>query len=135
MAKIKHFQKGFGKFLADNTNTIIVDINQNLGKTLKESAYALKKGKNMVIFPEGIRTRDGELNDFKKSFAILSKELGVPVIPVGIKGAYEAMPFGSIFPKPKKITVKFFDPIYPEKYSVDQIVETTRETINTWLKK
>ena len=135
MAKIKHFQKGFGKFLADNTNTIIVDINQNLGKTLKESAYALKKGKNMVIFPEGIRTRDGELNEFKKSFAILSKELGVPVVPFGIKGAFEALPYGAAFPRPKKIIVKFFEPIYPSAYSVEQMVEITRNTIDTWLKK
>lgn len=135
MAKVKHFQKGFGRFLADNTNTIIVDINQNLGKTLKESAYALKKGKNMVIFPEGIRTRDGELNEFKKSFAILSKELGVPIVPFGIKGAYEAFPHGSIFPRPKKIIVKFFEPIYPNDNSVEELVDTARNTIETWLKK
>lgn len=135
MAKVKHFDKGFGKFLADNSNTIIVDINQNLGRTLKESAYALKKGKNMVIFPEGIRTRDGELNEFKKSFAILSKELGVPIVPFGIKGAYEAMPFGSIFPKPKTIRVKFFDTIYPDTFKVEELVDTARNTIDTWLKK
>ena len=65
----------------------------------------------MVIFPEGMRTRDGELNEFKKSFAILSKELGIPVVPLGIRGASDSLPFGSILPKPKKITVKFFDPI------------------------
>lgn len=135
MATAKHFPKGYRRFLADNTNTIVVDINQNLGKTLKETAYALKKGKNMVIFPEGARTRDGELNEFKKSFAVLSKELGVPVVPFGIDGAYEALPFGSIFPRSKKITVKFFDPIYPDDYKVEEIVETTRNTIELWLKK
>ena len=135
MATAKHFPKGYRRFLADNTNTIVVDINQNLGKTLKETAYALKKGKNMVIFPEGARTRDGELNEFKKSFAVLSKELGVPVVPFGIDGAYEALPFGSILPRPKKITVKFFDPIYPDDYKVEEIVETTRNTIELWLKK
>ena len=89
----------------------------------------------MVIFPEGARTRDGELNEFKKSFAVLSKELGVPVVPFGIDGAYEALPFGSIFPRPKKVTVKFFDPIYPDDYKVEEIVETTRNTIELWLKK
>ena len=135
MATAKHFPKGYRRFLADNTNTIVVDINQNLGKTLKETAYALKKGKNMVIFPEGMRTRDGELNEFKKSFAILSKELGIPVVPLGISGAYDSLPFGSILPKPKKITVKFFDPIYPNDYKTEEIVETTRNTIDLWLKK
>lgn len=135
MATAKHFPKGFRRFLADNTNTIVVDVNQNLGKTLKETAYALKKGKNMVIFPEGMRTRDGELGEFKKSFAILSKELGIPVVPFGIEGAYDSLPFGSFFPKPKKIKIKFFDPIYPDDYKVEEIVETTRNTIELWLKK
>jgi 1-acyl-sn-glycerol-3-phosphate acyltransferase len=45
MATAKHFPKGYRRFFADNTNTIVVDINQNLGKTLKETAYALKREK------------------------------------------------------------------------------------------
>lgn len=134
MAKEKHFENGFMKFLAHYSNTIIVDINQNLSRTLKESAFVLKNGKNMVIFPEGIRTRDGELNEFKKSFAILSKELGIPVVPFGIKGAYEALPFGKSFPKPKKIIVEFLKPIYPTDYTVEELVNQTRNTIDTWLK-
>lgn len=133
MATSVHFEKPFKKFVANNSNTIIVNINQNLGKTLKETAYALKKGKNMVIFPEGARTRDGEINEFKKSFAILSKELGIPVVPFGIEGAYEAMPYGSIIPRPAKIKIKIFDPIYPDNYNPEEIVENTRITIKNWL--
>ncbi len=133
LAKIKHFKSKFMKNLADNGNIIIVDINDNLTTTLKESAHVLRQGKSMVIFPEGIRSRNGELSDFKKSFAILSKELNVPVVPFGIKGSYEAMPINRKVPKPKKLELEFFDPILPEGRSIDEIVELTKSTIEKWL--
>ncbi len=130
-----HFTGKFRMFFARHSNTIILNVNQNIGRTLQETAFALKNQKNVVIFPEGARTRDGELKEFKKAFAILSKELKIPVVPVGIKGAYEILPFGKFFPKPKKFKVKIFDAIYPNDYDVNQIVEKTRNTIDLWLKK
>lgn len=133
LAKIKHFKSNFMKNLADNANIIVVDINENLTTTLKESAYVLRQGKSMVIFPEGIRSRDGKLTDFKKSFAILSKELNIPVVPFGINGAYEAMPINKKLPRPKKLKLNFFDPIYPEGRSIDEIVALTKNTIENWL--
>mgnify|MGYP007007071919 CR=1 FL=1 len=45
----------------------------------------------------------------KRTFAILSKELNIPVVPFGIKGAYEAMPYGQRIPSMSPITIKFFD--------------------------
>ncbi|MGL5053708.1 MAG: AMP-binding protein, partial [Cetobacterium sp.] len=75
-----HFDGKLKKYLANNGNIILVDMNKNLKETLKIAAKILKDGKNLVIFPEGARTRDGELQEFKKSFAILSKELQIPVV-------------------------------------------------------
>ena len=87
----------------------------------------------MVIFPEGARTRDGELQEFKKTFGILSKELNIPVVPFGIRGAYEAMPYGSKFPKSLPIDIRFFDEIDPEELIIDEIVTETKNEIGTWL--
>ncbi len=98
-------------------------------------AKVLKEGKNIVIFPEGARTRDGELQEFKKTFAILSKELNIPVVPFGIRGAYESMPYGSSFPKSSPIDIKFFDEIEPEELTIDEIVQEARKEINDWLKE
>lgn len=133
MAKVKHFKNNIMKNIANNSNIILVDINENLSTTLKESAHILRNGKNLVIFPEGIRTRDGRLSEFKKSFAILSKELNVPVIPFGISGSYEAMPINSKLPRPKKLKLKFFEAVYPENKSVEEIIEVTKEAIAKWL--
>lgn len=111
----------------------------NLDKKLKESlqktAWALRLGKIVVIFPEGARTRDGNLLPFKKGFAILSKELGVPVVPVAIVGTYESMSLRDRFPKPKKIKVIFGKPINPEDRTYEEIVEETKRQVEELIKE
>lgn len=133
IATVVHFDTPLRRYLADRGNILIVDINKNLKETLQVSAEVLREGKNLVIFPEGARTRDGELQEFKKTFAILSKELNVPVVPFGIKGAYKAMPYGSKFPSMYPIKIKFFDKIYPENLTIEEIVEKSKEEIQSWL--
>ncbi|MGY0394454.1 AMP-binding protein [Fusobacterium sp. SYSU M8A802] len=135
IAVATHFDTPMRRYLADKGNIIIIDINKNLKETLQISAKVLREGKNLVIFPEGARTRDGELQEFKKTFAILSKELNIPVIPFGIRGAYESMPYGSKMPKSSPIDIKFFDEIEPEELTVDEIVNDARKDINDWLKE
>lgn len=135
IATVVHFDTPLRRYLADRGNILIVDINKNLKETLQVSAEVLREGKNLVIFPEGARTRDGELQEFKKTFAILSKELNVPVVPFGIKGAYKAMPYGSKFPSMYPIKIKFFDKICPENLTIEEIVEKSKEEIESWLTK
>jgi long-chain acyl-CoA synthetase len=54
----------------------------------------------------------------------LSAETNVPIIPVSIKGAFEALPRGSRFPKPwKKIKVKFHKSIYPDGHNYDSLMK------------
>ena len=133
LAKVKHFSKGYMKKLGENSNVILVDINKNLGEVLQTMAKVLRDGKSVVIFPEGARTRDGKMLEFKKAFAILAKEMNVPVIPFGIRGAFEAFPTNSKLPKASKIEIKFFNKISPEKLSYDEIVEKTRESLVQWV--
>jgi long-chain acyl-CoA synthetase len=83
-----------------------------------------------LIFPEGTRSANGNIGQFKKTFAILSRELNIPVVPVAIKGASDALPKGSIFPRPlKKVQVEFLEPLYPENYTYDQIANIVRNRI------
>lgn len=112
-AKEKNIRSALARFFARNSNILVLNINRDLKQTLQKIASILRKGNNMVIFPEGARSRDGRLMGFKKSFAIISKELDIPVVPVVIEGAYEKFSIGSIFPKPGKIKLKFLKPIYP----------------------
>lgn len=133
-ADIKHFKKGYMKFMGENSNIIFVDINKNLVNSLQMLSKALRNGKNIVIFPEGTRTRDGKINNFKKFFAILSKELNIPIVPFVLDGAYEAYPPSSKYPKGGDVKVKFLEKIYPADMSYEEITEKVYNTIKKELK-
>ena len=135
LAKVKHFSKGYMKTLGENSNVILVDINKNLGEVLQTLAMVLRSGKSVAIFPEGARTRDGKILEFKKAFAILAKELNIPIVPFGIKGAFEAFPSNSKFPKSSDVEIKFFERIEPKDMSYEEIVEKTRDCISNWVEK
>lgn len=123
-AKEKHLRNRLVRAFANRNNVIIMDINRDLKQSLQKLATVLRKGKNIIIFPEGTRTQTGEIGPFKKAFAILSRELNVPIVPVSIKGAFEALPKGSIFPRPwKKIRIKFHKPVYPEQHNYETLTE------------
>lgn len=130
-AKRKHVKNRFLKFMAHRNNVIIMDTNFDLKESIQKMAAVLKEGKKIIIFPEGTRTTTGKLGDFKKTFAILSKELNVPVIPVAIKGAYDALPAGSRFPRPfRRIEVNYLNPVYPNDYSFDSLTQKVKDLIN-----
>jgi len=121
-AKEKHFHGRFLRFLADRNNIILVDVNKDLKLSIQKLAEVLKKGKNLMIFPEGTRTMTGKLGEFKQTFAILSQELKVPVIPVAIKGSFDILPSGSRFPRLfRKVSVEFLAPVYPESHTYESL--------------
>ncbi|PWD97906.1 long-chain fatty acid--CoA ligase [Marinilabilia rubra] len=129
-AKEKHVRQPWLKFLANRNNIIIMDLNNDLKSSIQKMAEVLKREKNLIIFPEGTRTKNGKLGQFKKTFAILSRELNIPVVPVSIKGAHEALPKGSIFPRPfKKVNIEFLNPVYPEDKTYDDLAIKVKEQI------
>ncbi|MFK4785963.1 AMP-binding protein [Fusobacterium sp. MFO224] len=135
-AKLKHFEKNYMKFMGENSNVILVDINKNLIGSMQMLAKALKEGKNIVIFPEGTRTRDGKLGTFKKFFAILSKELNIPIQPFVIDGAYKLYPRNSKFPRSGEVRIKFLDKVYPEEgISYEKFSEKLEKIIQKELEK
>jgi long-chain acyl-CoA synthetase len=130
-AKKKHVNNRFLEFMANTNNVIVMDVNKDLKESIQKLAEVLKKGKNIIIFPEGTRTRNGQMGEFKKTFAILSKELNVPVVPVAINGAYRAMPGRAIFPRPfSRISVSFAQPVYPTGYTSDELTTIVKEKIH-----
>lgn len=133
-AKKKHVNNSFLRFMANRNNIIVMDVNKDLKESIQKLAEVLRKGKNVIIFPEGTRTRTGQLGEFKKTFAILSKELNIPVVPVAINGAYRAMPDKALFPRPfRRINVSFSQPISPVGYSSDELTSIVQEKISTMI--
>jgi long-chain acyl-CoA synthetase len=94
-AKKDHARSWFRRYLASHANVIIVDLSKDLKTSILKIAKVLKQGKKILIFPEGTRTKNGEIGDFKITYAILSTELKMPVVPVAISGACRAMPPGT----------------------------------------
>lgn len=127
-----YFKKGILKHLVKNGNVVLIDINNNIRQSVEEIAAHVKSGRNVLIFPEGARTKDGKVAKFKKVFAIIAKELDVDVQCLGIKGAFEAYSRFMKFPRPKKIEVAVLEKFEP-KGTYDEIVEKAENIIRNYV--
>ncbi len=129
-AKEKHFRSWYRRVFANNSHVIVMKFGRELRESLQRVAAVLRSGRNMVIFPEGTRSKDGTLSNFKRSFAILSKEMDVPVVPVAIRGAYRSLKSGRFIPRPVKIQLDFLEPIRPQGFGdYAALVEATKRAI------
>ena len=73
----------------------------------------LADGWSLVIFPEGTRSKDGWMGNFRMGAAFLAHEHGVPVVPVAHRGTFAAMPRGQGWPSPgrRQLTIRFGEPL------------------------
>lgn len=81
----------------------------------RETLRRLKRGELVLLFPEGTRTNDGEVASLKAGFCVLARRAKVPLVPVGIEGAFHAWPRNQKLPRPTRICVKFGMPITAEQ--------------------
>lgn len=105
-----------GWLVATFLNVLPFDRYGDFVRSLGLSQRAIQLGRSLLIFPEGTRSRTGEIQPFKPGLGFLALELGVPVVPVYIEGTYRAMPKGQRFPKPAPIRVHFGKPISMDEY-------------------
>ena len=73
-------------------NVIPIDTDVQLRRAMRAGAAGLRGGKILNIYPEGQRSFDGTLQEFKKGAAILATELNVPIVPVAVDGTYRIWP-------------------------------------------
>ncbi|MCJ7765252.1 MAG: 1-acyl-sn-glycerol-3-phosphate acyltransferase [Thiovulaceae bacterium] len=121
--------------VAKHSQMLLIDIDKNLKASLQRTALPLIESRNLVIFPENARSRDGRLLPFKKFFAILSKEINVPIVPAVLQGTFEALPAGKIFPKRTDITVKYLKPVYPDDAGYEELSDRVKNAIQTELQR
>lgn len=127
-AKRDHVRNRFAQFMARHNNVIVID-DKNLKESIQTLGEVLKRGGRVIIFPEGTRTTTGALSPFKKMFAILSRELNVPIVPVAISGAYKAMPKGRHLPKRVPVDVTFLPPVFPLEKTYDILCDEVMNKI------
>jgi len=97
----------------------------------REAIELLRKGRALVMFPEGGRTRTGKLMPFKMGAFRLALANGIPIVPVSIKGAEHIWPVGQMLPRPGRLTVTYHPPIaverLPEETSKSEVKERARQ--------
>ncbi|MBX7097801.1 MAG: AMP-binding protein [Myxococcaceae bacterium] len=94
------------------TNLIPMDRKGSLRESLRLAAEALNQGYHLLIFPEGTRSPDGLLAEFKPTLGFLALTAGVDVLPMHLGGTYEAFPKGAMWPKSRELTVRI-GPVLP----------------------
>lgn len=111
----------------------------NPGQSLpavNRAAEALKAGKSFMIFPEGTRSRTGALLPFKKGGFVMAIAAQVPVVPVTITGARDAMRKGSPLLWPVTVTVEFSAPVPTAGMAFtqrDELIKDVRRAIEARL--
>ena len=100
--------------------------------SLVEAAARVRDGANVLVFPEGTRSRDGNVQAFKKGAFVLATQAGVPIVPVAIEGSGRCFPPVGFRIRPGVIRVKLGNPIPtrgPGTDDVEELVRRSRQTI------
>jgi long-chain acyl-CoA synthetase len=112
----KFFTRRLTALFARLAHVITIDQDARLDTALELSATALRRGGSLVIFPEGGRSPDGKLMEFRPGIGILALTLGVPVVPAHIAGTHRVLPRGAARPGRGTIAVRFGAPLFPDEF-------------------
>lgn len=86
-------------------------------QSIKRAAELLRRGVSIVVFPEGTRSPDGKIHEFKTTLFVLPIRTRTPVVPVLIEGTFEALRSGSVLLKHYPVKVTFLDPVSADCFS------------------
>jgi long-chain acyl-CoA synthetase len=98
-------------FFENLTNLRAIDRKGGLRASERQAAEIIAEGKTMLIFPEGTRSPDGDIHDFKPLLGHLSLTYGVDILPVHLSGTREAMPKGQRLPSSRDLVARIGPPL------------------------
>ncbi|HUG90914.1 MAG TPA: lysophospholipid acyltransferase family protein [Planctomycetaceae bacterium] len=119
-------------------NAYVMPINRQAAgsATIRAAVERMQQGFLVGIFPEGTRCRRGEVGEFRPGFAAMVRRAKLPIFPVGIAGAHEAMPRGVWWIKRRTVTVVFGDALpadevqrYCQRGQEQRLVALVRERV------
>lgn len=122
----KRFAYEYGTLLF---NFFMLPQESGFRKTLEHMGQLIDQNINILIFPEGTRSRDATLMPFESGLGLMVKELKVPVVPIKISGLENIFPVGTAFPKRGKVRMIFGKPLYFKNESPSEIVKKSRQAI------
>jgi 1-acyl-sn-glycerol-3-phosphate acyltransferase len=103
--------KGSGYISIDRSNR------RSAMQSLAQAAETIRNGTSVLIFPEGTRSQDGNLQSFKKGGFVLTVDAGVPVIPMTICGTWPIMPKDRLLIRPRPVTLTILPPVDTSAFS------------------
>jgi 1-acyl-sn-glycerol-3-phosphate acyltransferase len=117
VARDSLFRNRWFGWLIHSVNAIPID-RDGIGLAgIKEALKRLKRGEMVLIFPEGTRTKNGEIGRLRPGFTALAIRSKSAILPVAIEGAYRCWPKSHKFPRPGKVHVRYGRPLLPEDYA------------------
>jgi long-chain acyl-CoA synthetase len=94
-------------YFANFTNLVPMERSGSIRKSMEVAERVLRRGRSMVVFPEGTRSLTGEMADFLPSLGYLALRAEVGIVPAHVGGTYEAMPKGTALPRKRELAVSF----------------------------
>ena len=132
-----YFEKTLFPVISLLTNVIPFDRTSNelvLEKNLQYINSCIEKQGILILFPEGTRSSNGEIQEFKTGISWFTQRTGLAVVPAYIDGAFELCPKGRLFPRPGKISIHFGAPIHyneqQNRHSRNQFIKSLQEKVS-----
>ena len=122
-----------GKACEMSGQIYVGDSRAAIAKAIAQSRETLRGGMSMMIFPEGTRTYDGSIGEFKRGAFMLSNEIGLPIVPLTINGSFKVFNRKARSVSQGKLSLTVHDPIPPEYYqkkNTKVFMQEVWETIN-----
>lgn len=134
LAKAELFRIPFFGFAMRRVGYISIDRSNRKSafESLALAAETIRNGRSVLIFPEGTRSRDQSVKDFKKGGFVLAVESGVPIVPVIIHGTWRIMSKNGLMIRPGDVTLEILEPIETRDYTrhtKDELLERVRSVI------
>jgi len=105
---------------------------QSAFESISEAAGKMKNGVSVMIFPEGTRSRDGNIKDFKKGGFIMAVDAGVPIVPLVLKGTWSIMDKSSMRINTGEVSLNIGAPVATTAYTrenKDELMQSVRAVI------
>ena len=107
-------------------------------ESINEAARKMKNGVSAMIFPEGTRSRDGNIRSFKKGGFVMALNAGVPIVPIVLKGTWTIMDKSSLRINTGEVSLNILAPIATTGYTretKDDLIKSVRAAIRQGFEK
>ena len=100
--------------------------------SMRAAVRIIRNNWNLLLYPEGQRSRSGEMGPFKAGVGVLARLTGRPVIPVHVDGGQQILPCGAFMPRPGRLVVRYGEPLWHERgESADKFARRLRDDVRS----